>query len=172
MAQNTDILDLGRLGLTTGEGRRLELTVALDDVKLAGQSYVATPARVPVRLDISRMLGGYHLRLRYSTRLEGPCMRCLEDAEQTFTIDAREVDQPGGGSDELNSPYVDGDELDLHAWARDTLVLELPTQILCTAECRGLCAVCGENLNHADPDHHHERPPDPRWNKLSELKLD
>lgn len=172
MAQHTDVLDLGRLALTSGEARRLDLTVALDDVRLAGQSYVATPARVPVRLDVARMLGGYHLRMRYSTRLEGPCMRCLEHAEQSFEIDAREVDQPGGGSEELSSPYVDGDELDLHAWARDALVLELPAQILCAAECRGICPVCGENLNTADPDHRHERPPDARWAKLSELKLD
>jgi uncharacterized protein len=75
MAQRTDTLDLGRIGLTSGEGRTLDLIVGLDDVKLAGQSYVATPARVPVRLDVARMLGGYHLRLRFSTRLEGPCMR-------------------------------------------------------------------------------------------------
>jgi uncharacterized protein len=172
MAQNTDILDLGRLGLSSGEGRHLDLTVAIDDVQLAGQRYVAEPVRVPVRLDISRMLGGYHLRLRYSTRLEGPCMRCLEDAHQSFEIDSREVDQPGGESDDLSSPYVDGDELDVRAWARDALVLELPTQIVCTAECKGICAVCGENLNAAAPDHHHEKPPDPRWAKLSELKLD
>jgi uncharacterized protein len=32
--------------------------------------------------------------------------------------------------------------------------------------------VCGENLNHASPDHAHETAPDPRWAKLSELRLD
>jgi uncharacterized protein len=172
MAQRTDTLDLGRIGLTAGEARSLDLIVGLDDVKLAGQSYVATPARVPVRLDVARMLGGYHLRLRFSTRLEGPCMRCLDDAQKSFTIDTREVDQPNGGDDELLSPYVEGDEVDLHAWARDALVLELPTQIVCSAECRGMCAVCGENLNHAGPDHHHEKAPDARWSKLSELRLE
>lgn len=172
MAQQTDIFDLGRLGLHSGEARRLDLTVALEDVQLAGQRYSADPERVPVRLDIARMLGGYHLRLRYSVRLDGPCMRCLEDAHREFTIDSREVDQPGGESEELQSPYVDGDELDVHAWARDALVLELPTQILCTADCKGICAICGENLNHADADHFHEKAPDPRWGKLSELKLD
>lgn len=172
MAQNTDIFDLGRLALSSGEGRQLDLTVALEDIMLAGQSYSASPARVPVRLDVARMLGGYHLRLRYSTRLDGPCMRCLDEASQDFSIDVREVDQPGGGSEELSSPYVDGDDLDLHAWARDALVLELPTQIVCRDDCKGICAICGENLNTAAPDHHHDRPPDSRWAKLSELKLD
>jgi uncharacterized protein len=172
VAQRTDILDLGRIGLTSGEARSLDLIVGLDDVKLAGQSYVAVPERVPVRVDISRMLGGYHLRLRYSTQLVGPCMRCLDDAEKSFTVDVTEVDQPNGGDEELLSPYVDGDELDVHAWARDSLVLELPTQIVCSQDCLGMCAVCGENLNHAGPDHHHEKPPDSRWAKLSDLRLE
>jgi uncharacterized protein len=57
------------------------------------------------------------------------------------------------------------------SWARDALVLALPVQIPCTPECRGLCGICGANLNE-DPEHAHEREPDPRWQKLSELKLD
>ena len=172
MAQNTDILDLGRIGLTSGEGRHLELAIRMDDLSLAGQSYAATPASVPVRLDVSRMTGGYSLRLRFEVHLDGPCMRCLEDAGQSFRIDDRQIDQPGGGSEDLDSPYVDGDELDLHAWARDALVLELPSQIVCSAECKGICAVCGENLNRADPGHAHEKAPDPRWSKLSEISFD
>ena len=172
MAQNTEILDLGRIGLTSGEGRHLDLTVPMDDLSLAGQSYAAVPSKVPVRLDVSRMTGGYSLRLRYDVDLDGPCMRCLEKAGRSFHIDAREIDQPGGGSEDLDSPYLDGDELDLAAWARDALALELPSQIVCTEDCKGICAVCGENLNTAGPDHHHEKAPDPRWNKLSELKFE
>jgi uncharacterized protein len=171
MAQNTDILDLGRLGLASGEGRHLDASVGLGELTLGGQSYAARPPDVAVRVDVARMAGGYSLRLRYSIRLDGPCMRCLEDAGRPVEIDVREVDQPGGG-DELSSPYVDGDELDLRSWARDALALELPTQILCSEDCRGICAVCGENLNTAAPDHHHERAPDPRWAKLADLRLE
>ena len=72
--------------------------------------------------------------------------------------------------DELSSPYVTDGELDLRAWARDALVLALPAQITCRPDCAGLCPQCGENLNE-HPDHAHEREPDPRWAKLSELKL-
>ena len=172
MAQSSDIFDLGRLGLASGEGRNLELSVAIDPLNLAGQRYAAHPPTVPLRLDVSRMPGGYSLRLRYETRLEGPCMRCLDDANREFAIDSREVHQPDGGSDELSSPYGHGDELDLRSGARDALALELPAQIICRDECKGICAICGENLNTADPDHEHEKPPDPRWAKLSELKLE
>ena len=60
----------------------------------------------------------------------------------------------------------------MHAWARDALALALPTQIVCREGCLGLCAVCGETLNHAEPGHAHESAPDPRWAALRELKLE
>jgi uncharacterized protein len=170
MGATTNRIDLARLGLSSGEGTSLNASVEIEPVELGGQRYTARGAVADARLDISRTTNGYALRLRYGIRLEGPCMRCLEDAADQLSIDAREVDQPGGG-DDLRSPYLDGDELDLKAWARDALVLALPVRILCTADCRGLCSVCGVNLND-EPGHAHEREPDGRWAKLSELKFD
>ena len=109
---------------------------------------------------MSRTTGsGYALRLRFEVRLHGPCMRCLEDAGASVDVDAREVDQPGAG-DELRSPYLEDDQLDLRAWARDALALALPAQIVCREDCLGLCAECGANLN-ADPGHAHEAEPGP-----------
>jgi uncharacterized protein len=170
VAETVQRLDLGRLGLAPGEGRRLDLHAVVEPILLGGQRY-APDGPVPVRLDISRTTGGYALRLRSRVALAGPCMRCLEPAERTVPVDAREVDQPGGGED-LDSPYLEGDELDLQAWARDALVLALPASIVCRGECRGLCPICGENLNAAGPEHAHEAEPDPRWATLRELRLE
>ena len=172
MPQRTDLFDLGRLGLTSGDGRRLDLHVALRPFHYGGEPYDVVPALLPARLDVSRTTGmGWALRLRFAASLEGPCMRCLEPANPEFAVDAREVHQPGGG-EELTSPYVgEGDELDLAAWARDALALELPTQLTCRADCAGLCGQCGANLNE-QPEHGHEAAPDPRWAKLSELRFD
>ena len=172
MPQRTDLFDLGRLGLTSGEGRRLDLHVAVGPLRYGGEAYAVEPAPTPVRLDVSRTTAmGYALRLRLRAALEGPCMRCLEAASPDFDVDAREVHQPGGG-DELTSPYMDerGD-LDLERWTRDALALTLPAQITCRPECAGLCPQCGANLNE-EPGHAHEVAPDPRWAKLSELKFD
>jgi uncharacterized protein len=123
---------------------------------------------VPVVVDVSRTTSGWSLRLRYKATLVGPCMRCLEPARRTVRVDAREVDQPGGGED-LQSPYVESQDLDLHGWARDALVLDLTPKVVCRKECAGLCPVCGENLNQRP--HEHEPPKDPRWAKLSEIRL-
>ncbi len=172
MRPRTDSFDLGRLRLTSGEGRRLDLEVALDPLQFGGEAYAVEPTVVPAVLDISCMTrGGYALRLRFDASLRGPCMRCLEPAEPAIGVDSREVDQPGGG-DELSSPYVADEALNIHDWARDALVLALPAQLLCREDCAGLCPVCGTDLNVAGPEHAHEREPDLRWAKLSELKLD
>ncbi len=187
----TDTFDLGGLRLTSGEGRRLDLTVAIEPFSLAGERYPVEPALVPVRLDVSRTTGdGYALRLRFEASIVGPCMRCLEPAAPIFAVDAREVWQPnearahrgepaGRGrqkqapdSEDLVSPYVEDGVLDVHAWARDALALTVPANLLCREDCAGLCPVCGANLNAAGPDHHHEREPDPRWAALSKLRLE
>jgi uncharacterized protein len=168
----TDILDLGGLRLSAGEGRSFELAVHVEPLTLGGEPYEVAPATLPVKLDVSRMLGnGYALRLRFVAALVGPCMRCLKDAAPRTCVDAREVDRPGGG-EELSSPYLEDETLDLAGWARDALVLALPTQVLCREDCAGLCAVCAADLNETGPEHTHERPPDPRWAKLSELELE
>jgi uncharacterized protein len=173
MPQRTDVFDLARLGLTSGEGRRLDLHVHVEPFSFGGQEYAASPDVIPVRVDVSRTTGaGWALRLRFAVSVSGPCMRCLEAAEPRFDVEAREVEQPGAGDDELSSPYVNDDgELDLSGWAHDALALTLPTQITCDAECAGLCAQCGANLNE-DPEHAHEPEPDPRWAKLSEIRFE
>ncbi len=171
MSQSKCDLDLARLALSAGEGRRLALDVAIDPLALGGESYGVSPAQVPVTLDVSRMTGGgYALRLRFAASLTGPCMRCLKDAAPEFDVDSREVDRPGHG-EELDSPYVSDEVLDIAAWAHDAFALAVPAKVLCRADCAGLCPVCALDLNEAPPDHRHDAPPDPRWAKLRELEL-
>jgi uncharacterized protein len=170
MAAGYNTIDLSRLALSPGQGRRLEVETAPGDVSLGGQRYVVG-TRVPTRVDVSRTAIGYVLRLRFEARLAGPCMRCLEEAAVGVDVDAREVDQPSTDDEELTSPYVTDEMLDLGSWAHDALVLALPLQLLCRPDCAGLCPVCGASLNDADPaDHEHGGASDPRWAKLDELR--
>ncbi len=172
MAPAASDLDLASLRLTAGEGRRLSLEVPVEGLALGGESYEPSPERVPVSLEVSRMTGGgYALHLRFSAGLSGPCMRCLKDAAPAVEVDAREVDRPSEG-EELQSPYVSDEQLDLSGWVHDALALAGPAKVLCKEDCAGLCPVCAANLNEAGPDHHHEQTPDPRWAKLRELKLE
>ena len=74
-----------------------------------------------------------------------------------------------GEADELRTPYVRDNQLLLSDWARDAIAGDLPEQILCRADCAGLCAICGEDLNEHPHEHADERT-DPRWAALEELK--
>lgn len=169
--QPPTIIDLPRLSLAHGEGARLDLPVRLGPVELGGQTYVPAEELLDTRIDISRPSSGYAFRLRFPLRVEGPCMRCLESAAVETEVDAREVDQSGTEDEELRSPYVVEEKLDLGRWARDAAILAIPPRILCRPDCAGLCPVCGESLNDADPSaHEHEGGGDPRWDKLKELR--
>jgi uncharacterized protein len=172
MAGQRNDLDLAGLRLAPGEGRRLQAEVTIAPLLLGSERYRAVPERVPVELEVSRMLGGgYAMRLRFAAAVAGPCMRCLADARPTVEVEAREVDRPGEGED-LDSPYVSDQTLDLGAWARDAFALAAPVKVLCRDDCAGLCPVCAADLNEAGPGHRHERAPDSRWAKLRELKLE
>ncbi len=172
MAVKTHDFDLAGLRLSPGEGRKLTLEVPIEPLLLGSERYAAEPELVPVQLGVSRMTGGgYALHLRFSAAAAGPCMRCLEQAAPSIEVEAREVDQPGGG-EELDSPYVHEETLDLAGWARDAFALAMPAKILCREDCAGLCPVCAADLNDAPANHHHDVEPDPRWAKLRELKLE
>jgi uncharacterized protein len=167
----TTIVDLARLSLSFGEAASLDVPVRPGDLELGGQRYTTRPQTIDARLDVSRTNRGYALRLRLALTLEGPCMRCLEDGSLDLELDSREVEQEGGEDEDLHSPYVEGDELDAGQWAHDAIALAMPGQLLCRADCAGLCPVCGVSLNDADPEEHrHDSGGDPRWAMLRELE--
>jgi uncharacterized protein len=163
-------LDLRTLRLRPGEVRREALDVELEPFVLGGQRYEAAPSTIPVDLELSQASGATVIDMRLSVRLSGACMRCLDHAEVSREVSAREFhdfDAPPG--DELRSDYVVDDQVQVSTWARDAVALELPDQILCREECAGLCPVCGKDLN-VEPHEHLERDPDPRWAALEELR--
>ncbi len=166
-----DLIDLATLHLRPGEGRRVDTAVRVAPLLLAGEPYSVDGGTVDTRLDVSRTVSGYALRLRFDAPVAGACMRCMTEAMPVIAVDAREIEQPGD-DEELHSPYVEGDVVDLATWARDALVLAMPAQVVCSEDCLGLCAVCGANLNEADPaEHRHAGATDARWAKLRDLRL-
>jgi uncharacterized protein len=151
----------------------METRIELPAIELGGARYAVADEPTSARLEISRTTSGWAIRLQFDVAISGPCTRCLEDAVLQLAIDAREVDERGTVDEELRSPYVEDDVLDLDAWARDALALATPAKYLCRADCAGLCPVCGESLNDADADaHRHEPNLDPRWERLRELTQD
>ena len=163
-------LDLRTLRVRSGEQWRDERQIELEPFELGGQRYLPVPQIVPAEVTVTRASTGTVFELRFGARLHGPCFRCLDDAVLDVPVEAREYQAASpGGDEELQSQYLADDKLDLSAWARDAIALELPDKTLCRPECAGLCAVCGKNLND-EPHDHGEPEPDSRWSALAELK--
>jgi uncharacterized protein len=161
---------LRHLRLRPGEEHREELAVELAPLTLGGVLYEATPSTVPAELVVQRAQTGDVFRLRFATRVEGPCMRCLGPAGVDVVVDAQEYESSDpAAAEELRSEYVRDGELDVGAWAHDQVALNLPEPILCRPDCAGLCPVCGRNLND-DPHEHDEVVVDPRWAALEALR--
>jgi uncharacterized protein len=162
--------NLRNLKLRTGEQFRDEIDVQLSPLVLGGQEYLPVPEEVPAELTVTKAASGNVYELSFRTRLHGPCFRCLADAVLEVPVRAREyhANNPAG-DEELRSPYVGDEAVDLSAWARDALALALPDKILHDPNCAGLCPVCGKDLN-VEPHTHDEAHTDPRWAALEALR--
>lgn len=97
--------------------------------------------------------------VRVQTRIRQECSRCLEDARTPIATRIAEeffprVDLRTGAA--VQRPEGDGymiteaHELDLSEPIRQAVLLEQPMKPLCSADCRGLCARCGYNLNEGE----------------------
>lgn len=161
--------NLRRLKLRAGEQFVDEQEVRLEPLELGGQRYLPVPEEVSAWLTISRATTGTLFELAFQARLHGPCYRCLDDAVLDVPIRAREYQATNPDNEELVTPYVEEDTLDLTGWARDALVLALPDKILCRPDCAGLCPVCGRDLD-LEPHIHEEETVDSRWAALAELR--
>jgi uncharacterized protein len=91
-----------------------------------------------------------------SARLQLRCDRCLEqygwDLAEEFRISFSVVPFSGVGDvellkDDLNLDFTDSNFLDSDRVLKEQLMLHLPMKSLCIPECKGLCPVCGCNLN-------------------------
>jgi len=162
--------NLRQVKLRPGEESRDEIELELEPFELGGERYLPVPDTVPAELAITKASTGTVFDLAFTARLHGPCYRCLGDAVLEVPITAREYQANNpDGVDELRTPYLTEDNLDLGAWSRDAVALALPDKILCRAECAGLCPVCGKNLND-EPHEHEDQQSDSRWSALEALR--
>jgi uncharacterized protein len=156
--------------LQSGDQFRDVKEVDLEPLELGGQRYVPIPESSEAALTLTRLSSGLMLELAFGVRLVGPCVRCLGDAGLDVAVDDRQYQATDPEDDEeLRTPYLQDDRLDLSAWARDAVALALPDQILCREDCAGLCPVCGRDLN-VEPHEHEDEGGDDRWAKLAELR--
>lgn len=168
-------LDLSRI--RTAE-ERFEREYPPDALGLAQDDFRIV---APVSLAFAIFKDKQEFRLvgRVTTRLELACSRCLDpfawpvDADfdlrflphSTQAADGeREIDD-----NDLATAYYRDDEIDLGQLMQEQFYLSLPMKPLCSDRCRGLCPVCGTNLNRGTCDCNTQWE-DPRLAALRALK--
>src|SRR5436309_13790089 len=116
--------NLRQVKLRSGEEYRDEIELELEPFELGGERYLPVPEKVPAELAITRASTGTLFELAFTSRLHGPCFRCLDDAVLEVPIEAREYQATNPErSAELRTPSLHGDNLELGAWSRDAVAL-------------------------------------------------
>ena len=147
-------LDLTRYRHPQAEFSR---TFQPQDVAGEGDAYrIVAPVELSFEIlkdkDLFRLVG------RVVSELELECSRCVEPfrlpVDATFDIRYLPAAVAATGDvdkeipeDDLGTSYYRDDQIDLNELLREQFYLVLPMKPLCAADCRGLCASCGTNLN-------------------------
>ena len=131
---------------------------------------IGVPAGEPVELDlrVESVVEGVLVTGTAVAPLRGTCGRCLSPIADTVRADIQELYAYQPAEQDEDIQLVQGDLLDLEPVVRDSVVLALPLNPLCSEECPGLCPTCGARLAELPSGHHH-READPRWAALSSL---
>jgi DUF177 domain-containing protein len=168
-------LDLSRIRTAHEQFERVYEPGALD----ANQDDFRVIAPVSLAFEIHKDKQQFHLVGRVGTTLELLCSRCLEPF--TWPVDAEfdlryqpHTQNAGEGEreiedDDLGTSFYRNDEIDLGQLMQEQFYLSVPMKPLCSDDCRGLCPVCGTNLNRGSCQCN-ARWEDPRLAALRSLK--
>lgn len=127
---------------------------------------------------MSASVGEIRIRGKLSVDVNAPCDRCLETAAVHVIKDFDLVYLPadeevGGGEREVGADAVEvgfyeGNGLQLNEVLRETVLLAMPMQLVCSEACKGICPECGQSRNLVDCGCS-PAPVDDRWSKLKQF---
>ena len=118
---------------------------------------------------MSRATQGLLVHVKLNALLHTECVRCLSDFRQPLSIDFADLyafSRKSITDSELILP--EDAHINLRPLIREYMLLDIPIKPLCSPDCKGLCLVCGENLNESNCDHGQDSL-DPRLSILKSL---
>lgn len=154
-------LDLSNLK-ETGSSKSIKKQIKLPDFEYHNQKIVV-PYLFDIDLNVYNTEDSYIITGLLSGVLILLCSRCLDKFDYKVKLDLDE--------NLLKSSIKDPKKIDLSEIFIKNIILSLPMKYLCLSECKGLCTVCGQNLNISECDCD-TRMIDPRLAKLKEFYND
>ncbi len=144
-------INLKQLFSIVGESREIAYTISTDELSdIRGRSF-ASPVEVKGR--IYNRAGVVYLEYSVDMTLLITCDRCLKELERAYHYDFDHIVVPSANSDNDEYIVADGESIELNEIAVTDLLLQLPTKNLCKDDCKGLCMICGCDLNESTCDH-------------------
>ena len=121
------------------------------------------------KLEVSKTSEGLLLQGKFQALIATTCSRCLCDFDLTLKTDFTELYTFKSYSEEdTELVYHEDGQIDMGPFVREYLLLEVPINPVCVSDCKGLCPICGSNLNQGSCDHDPD-PIDPRMMVLKNL---
>jgi uncharacterized protein len=140
----------------TSEGKVKNLSVPYEHDSF---SYMGNAYPVAERTDIDFTLtnigtGCVLVEGKLELTLTIPCDRCLQSVNVplsvAFTHRVLSPEQEDAASEEEEQNFVSGYELDTDTLINNEILINMPVKVLCREDCKGICSVCGQNLNERE----------------------
>lgn len=146
-------LNLFDVFTTNGKTRTEELEYPFKEYCLADATYPVA-SKSPVKLVFHAFEPGkIRLTGKFSIELVIPCDRCLEDVNVLIDCEFDSVlystNEETDDENEDNS-FLQGNDFDVYDFVNSNVLMNMPSKVLCMEDCKGLCPVCGNNLNHRE----------------------
>lgn len=142
---------LKQLFSIAGETKNIDYSIGTEELQDIKGCQFSEPVSVKGR--IYNKAGVVYLRYTLDARLLLQCDRCLKDMDRHFHFDCEHIVVPSVSGDNDEYIVADGDSIELNEIAVTDLLLQLPTKNLCSDDCKGLCPVCGCDLNEGTCEH-------------------
>lgn len=144
-------INLKQLFNINGEAKDIDYSIEADE--LSGIKGYTFGSPVSVKGRIYNRAGVVYLKYALDFSLLTVCDRCLKEMIKNYHFDCEHIVVPSVSGDNDDYIVADGESIELNDIAVTDMLLQLPTKILCKEDCKGLCMVCGCDLNESTCEH-------------------
>lgn len=141
-------INLKQLFSIVGESKDIEYSISEDELSDIRGCEFRTPVKVKGR--IYNKAGIVYLNYSIDFDLMITCDRCLKELVRAYHFDFDHIVVPSISNNNDEYIVADGESIELNEIAVTDLLLQLPTKNLCKDDCKGLCMICGCDLNESE----------------------
>ncbi len=143
--------DLKQVFNIVGDSKDLDHQITADQLSDIRGLDLTTPISIKGR--VYNRAGVVYLEYTASFTLDHTCDRCLKDFQREYQLSFDHIVVPSLSGDNDDYIVADGECIEMNDIAVTDILLQLPVKILCKEDCKGLCMVCGCDLNQCTCEH-------------------